>query len=207
MAYRAPKLISYDVLILGSGIAGLVLAHELSRHNLRVLLASKGNLPESNSSYAQGGLAAVTGVNTTDDIELHLADTLSAGAGLTDAVAARHIVSEGARLIDRLGELGVAFDKGASGFDVALEGGHSRARVLHSKDASGKAITSALIEALRQSPNVDVKENLFALDLIKVDTRCVGANFLVDNQQVSIFAKHIKPSGAASRQRNFIDLG
>src|SRR3990167_5804370 len=126
-------IIDADVLIVGSGLAGLMLALRLQSagkglSGLKVVLVSKAGLLDSNSSWAQGGVAAVTGANPFDSPEIHLADTIKSGAGLTDVDAARGIVFAGQRLIDELDRLGVDFDKNPSGGrDLALEGGHKEA--------------------------------------------------------------------------------
>lgn len=181
---------SCDVLVIGSGIAGLLLAHELSSSGLSVILACKGALIDSNTSWAQGGLAAVTGMNSLDSPELHLKDTISAGAGLTNPTVARLIIEQGAALTKRLAQLGVNFDTHKGRFDAALEGGHSRARVLHSKDASGRAISTALIEALLAAPNVLILESAFALDLLMSENECVGASMLVDDLELDIRSRY-----------------
>lgn len=190
MAYQRKEIKNCDVLVLGSGIAGLLLAHELSCLNLSVVLACKGKLIDSNTSHAQGGLAAVTGINTLDSPELHLKDTISSGAGLTDERVARLIVENGAALTERLSELGVRFDQQEGKFDAALEGGHSRARVLHSKDASGRAISTALIGSLHAAENVEVLEETFALDLLLNEDQCVGALLLTAESELEVRSRY-----------------
>jgi L-aspartate oxidase len=180
----------YDALIIGSGIAGLLLADLLWQKGLSVLLACKGKLVESNSTMAQGGLAAVTGANPVDSPVLHLQDTLSSGAGLTDELVARAIVSRGRELVDLLDEYGVKFDRTNGALDVALEGGHSRARVLHSKDASGRAITAGLIQSLKDNHKLTIWEHAFALDLIVSDGVCTGAAILIKGMPVAVRAQH-----------------
>jgi L-aspartate oxidase len=192
MAYRTPQeSAKCDVLVLGSGIAGLLLCHSLAQTKLKIVLACKGTLIDSNTSHAQGGLAAVTPANPIDSIESHLADTLASGAGLTDPVTAMNILSKGTQLTERLGELGVAFDKKGDRLDTALEGGHAFARVLHSKDASGRAISTALIQKLQDADNVTIWENTFAADVLMSDGRCIGVQFLSDNGKVPVFARHV----------------
>lgn len=180
----------HDVLVLGSGIAGLLLTDLLARRGMGVLLACKGKLADSNTTQAQGGLAAVTGANPVDSPELHLKDTLSSGAGLTHENVARRMVSRGADLVRMLTELGVNFDNNKGTSDVALEGGHSRARVLHSKDASGRAITSSLIDRIREHERVTVWEDAFAMDLLVHGDRCTGALILLGGELVSVSATH-----------------
>jgi L-aspartate oxidase len=185
-------IIDADVLIVGSGLAGLMLALRLQSagkglSGLKVVLVSKAGLLDSNSSWAQGGVAAVTGANPFDSPEIHLADTIKSGAGLTDIDAARGIVFAGQRLIEELDRLGVAFDKNPQGGrDLALEGGHKEARVVHTKDTTGRSITQALgdkvLQAAAINENLVVLENTCAIDLVMVDGVCCGAQFIVSEQ-------------------------
>ncbi|HEY9684228.1 MAG TPA: L-aspartate oxidase [Oculatellaceae cyanobacterium] len=178
------KIIDADVLVVGSGLAGLLASVKLAQQsNLRVVLVSKAGLPDSNSSFAQGGLAAVAGTNPFDSPNEHLFDTLKSGAGLCDEFAARDIVFGGAQLIEELSKLGVLFDREPSGrLSLALEGGHSKPRVLHSKDTTGRAITSALSEEVRRlgatRSNFRVFEHTCVMDLLMVDGVCAGAKLL-----------------------------
>ncbi len=194
MAYPAQSKIETEVLVLGSGIAGLLAAYELQASGARVIVATKGKLADSNSTLAQGGLAAVTPSNPLDTPQLHLADTLSAGAGLSDEHIARVIVNDGQALVSRLQELGVIFDRAEQvagrPLELAREGGHSQARVLHNKDASGKAITTGLIQALRSAPHAQVLEDIFALDLIVSEYGCEGARLLIGSEMVEILAEY-----------------
>lgn len=185
-------IIDADVLIVGSGLAGLMLALRLQSagkglSGLKVVLVSKAGLLDSNSSWAQGGVAAVTGANPFDSPEIHLADTIKSGAGLTDIDAARGIVFAGQRLIEELDRLGVDFDKNPQGGrDLALEGGHKEARVVHTKDTTGRSITQALgdkvLQAAATNENLVVLENTCAIDLVMVDGVCCGAQFIVSEQ-------------------------
>lgn len=185
-------IIDADVLIVGSGLAGLMLALRLQSagkglSGLKVVLVSKAGLLDSNSSWAQGGVAAVTGANPFDSPEIHLADTIKSGAGLTDIDAARGIVFAGQRLIEELDRLGVNFDKTPQGGrDLALEGGHKEARVVHTKDTTGRSITYALgdkvLQAAVTNENLVVLENTCAIDLVMVDGVCCGAQFIVSDQ-------------------------
>lgn len=189
--YKAETISNtYDALIIGSGIAGLLAADLLTRKGLSVLLACKGKLSDSNSSWAQGGLAAVTGANPIDSPEMHLEDTLSAGAGLTDENVASTVVSRGRELVDILAGHGVVFEKKNGALDMALEGGHSRSRVLHNKDATGRAITSGLINSLRCNKNLTIWEDAFALDLLVEDGVCAGAAILIKGMPVAVRAQN-----------------
>src|SRR6266446_6854406 len=133
---------SFDFLILGSGIAGLTFALKVAPHG-RVAIITKKNRAESNTNYAQGGIAAVT--SKEDSFELHVRDTLQAGAGLCKEDVVRTIVQEGPARIRELIELGVRFSESAPGqFDLGREGGHTRRRVLHAGDITGREIERAL---------------------------------------------------------------
>ncbi len=150
------------VIVVGSGIAGLLLSIELAESGCNVKLVTKGTLDQSNSSWAQGGLAAVTGVNGADSKEQHLLDTIAAGDGLTDPVVAEHITADGARLVHRLAKHGVKFDPSS----LALEGGHRMARVLHTADSTGKTIIDALIKTATSNPKIEVIEHCFLKEIL-----------------------------------------
>lgn len=156
---------SYDVIVIGSGIAGLSFALKVARQNYRVAIITKKNRADSNTNYAQGGIAAVT--SESDDIELHVQDTLEAGDGLCHEDVVRTIVTEGPARIRELIELGVEFTTLEDGRpSLGREGGHSKRRILHVKDLTGAAIEAALVDAIGRCPNVDVLEHHFAIDLI-----------------------------------------
>ena len=162
-----------DVLVVGSGIAGLTAALSAAE-TCDVALVTKGRLTETNTWYAQGGIAGAVG--EADSVELHLADTLVVGQGLCDDAVVRAVVGEAPEALAALREHGVHFDL-AEGGEVALarEGGHSLPRVLHSGDATGAAIQSALTDALRANERVSVFEQRFLVDLLTDGDRCVGA--------------------------------
>lgn len=176
----------YDSIVLGSGIAGLSLALKLARHG-SVCIITKKTKAESNTNYAQGGVACVT--SDEDSFELHVQDTLDAGAGLCDEDVVRTYIAEGPVRIRELIELGVRFssrdgDPG-SGYDLGKEGGHSKRRILHAKDMTGKEIERALLAAVDEHPDIHVEENLVAIDLITSaklglsgPARCLGAYVL-----------------------------
>lgn len=156
---------SYDVIVIGSGIAGLSFALKVAEAGHRVAIITKKNSAESNTNYAQGGIAAVT--SQTDDVEMHVADTLDAGDGLCDETAVREILKDGAASIEELARRGVAFTHLADGsVSLGKEGGHSRRRILHVKDVTGKAIEEALVHGIETSPNIDTFEHHFAIELI-----------------------------------------
>ena len=159
---------SSDFLVIGGGIAGLSFAIRAAAHG-SVVLISKGTLLDSNTAWAQGGIASVLGEDLRepgDSNELHIADTLDAGAGLCDQSVVRTIVTEGAATIEELVAHGTAFDRDGEGFALGKEGGHSKRRILHSRDTTGFEIATSLIEAARKTPNLTILENQFAIDLI-----------------------------------------
>jgi len=166
----------YDVLIIGSGAAGLSLALNLaSKASCAVI--SKGPLQEGSTYYAQGGIAAV--LDEKDSIESHVEDTLDAGDGLCDPEAVRFMAENAAGAIHRLAEIGVEFTRrageNAHEYDLTREGGHSHRRVVHAADATGLAVESTLVEKAREAQGLTVLEDHLAVDLITEGDRCVGA--------------------------------
>lgn len=153
------------MIVVGSGIAGLSFALGLGRQGHRVGIITKKNRAESSTNYAQGGIASVT--SQTDDFELHVADTLTAGDGLCDEAVVRAIVSDGPARIAELVELGVDFTHLGDGrVSLHREGGHSKRRILHVKDLTGAAIEAALLDAVAACPTIEVLEHHMAIDLI-----------------------------------------
>lgn len=157
------KMYKSDFLVIGSGLGGLLLAIELSKKG-KVNLLTKKDLQESNSSYAQGGISAVT--NLDGDFDSHIKDTLKAGAGLCDEKITRLTVQSAPSVIEKLTSLGVKFDKKNKDYELGLEGGHSKRRILHSADRTGLAITSALIERVKAEKNITLFPYCQAIDLI-----------------------------------------
>src|SRR6266705_6335262 len=160
----------FDFLVLGSGIAGLSFALKVASRG-RVAIITKKDRAESNTNYAQGGIAAVT--SKEDSFELHVRDTLEAGAGLCKENVVRTIIEEGPARIAELIELGMHFSErdiprsnGARELDLGREGGHSKRRILHAKDVTGREIERALLSAVAQRPNIQIFENHFAIDLV-----------------------------------------
>ena len=152
-----------DFLIIGSGIAGLSLALKLSRLG-KVLVITKKLKAESNTNYAQGGIAAVFRGN--DNFELHIADTLECGAGLCNEEAVRKIVTEGPERIRELIEIGTNFSKNNGELILGKEGGHSRNRIIHSNDLTGKEVERALLAKIAANRNIKIHEYYFAVDLL-----------------------------------------
>ncbi len=155
-----------DVLVLGSGIGGLWAALHAAASG-RVLLATKAGASDSNTSWAQGGVAAVW--SASDSFEEHIADTLTAGAGLCRRTAVEQTVRDGPERVRELIALGARFtrrhgDPGA--YDLHREGGHGKRRILHADDLTGAEIVRALWEAVSAHPNIEVRENVIAIDLV-----------------------------------------
>src|SRR3990172_7361457 len=165
-----------DFLILGSGIAGMRAAIELAREG-HVLVLSKGELFESSTEYAQGGIAAALGDD--DEVSLHLHDTLQAGDGLCREEAVRILVEEGPKLIQELIEWGMKFDRNGTKLAFTREGAHSRSRVLHAHgDSTGREILKALMAKAKSIPQIRVEAHAFVLDLLTAGGRVVGAEYL-----------------------------
>ncbi|MFN7141271.1 MAG: L-aspartate oxidase, partial [Limisphaerales bacterium] len=184
----------FDFLILGSGIAGLSFALKVAQHG-RVAIVTKKSRAESNTNYAQGGIAAVT--SKEDSFEEHVRDTLDAGAGLCKETIVRTIVEEGPARIQELIELGMRFSERVNGgggteLDLGMEGGHSKRRILHAKDVTGREIEKALLTAVAEQPNIEVFENNIAIDLITSqklgyvgENRCIGV-YVLDNKSGAV---------------------
>jgi L-aspartate oxidase len=176
----------FDYLVLGSGIAGLTFALKVAGHG-RVAIVTKKDRAESNTNYAQGGIASVT--SKEDTFELHVRDTLAAGAGLCKEAVVRNIVEDGPAAIAELIDLGMKFSQreapsedGGKELDLGREGGHSKRRILHAKDVTGREIERALLVAVSHQPNIEIFENHIAIDLITSqklgyvgENRCLGA--------------------------------
>src|SRR6266550_1317230 len=153
----------FDFLVLGSGIAGLSFALKVAPFG-SVAIVTKKDRAESNTNYAQGGIAAVT--SKEDSVELHVRDTLQAGAGLCKEEVVRTVVQEGPARIAELIELGMRFSErevpgphGNRELDLGKEGGHSRRRILHAKDVTGREIEGALLAAIASNPNIQIFED------------------------------------------------
>jgi len=159
-----------DVLVLGSGLAGLSLALEVARFADVVVLTKKED-SESNTNYAQGGIAAV--FDREDSFGDHVRDTLRCGAGLCDPSVVRQVVREAPERVRELEAMGVGFTRSGRGFSLGREGGHSRRRIVHAADFTGRAIEQVLLERAHRHPRVRVLENRLAVDLI-LDSRLRG---------------------------------
>lgn len=177
-----------DVLIVGSGAAGLSLALKLA-DTYNVIVLSKSHLSEGSTQYAQGGIAAV--FDEDDSIESHVQDTLAAGAGLCDEDAVRFTAARAKESMEWLINFGVPFDQekdnqGNVRYHLTREGGHSHRRILHAADATGQAVQLTLTEAVQQHPNIHLFERYNAIDLIRSQhdkNRCLGAYVWNRNQE------------------------
>jgi L-aspartate oxidase len=182
---QASSQTNYDVLIIGSGLAGMSLALRLAE-NQRVALLTKGELLDAASAWAQGGIAAV--LDDSDSAENHIRDTHAAGAGLCHEDAVRFVVENGKRAVEWLIEQGVPFTKDENNqaeLHLTREGGHSHRRIVHAADATGRAVQKTLVQQLKSHPNVHILEHQIAVDLITSkhlghlsDKRCYGAYVL-----------------------------
>ena len=166
---------NFDVIVVGAGAAGLYSALCLPA-SLRVAIVCKASLPLSASDWAQGGIAAV--VDPQDSVDLHIADTLRAGAGLCDQAAVEFLVTHASKCIDSLVHLGVGFDRSGENLALTLEAAHSRPRVLHAADTTGRALVSTLADRVLAQSNITVLTHAFALDLWLEAGKCQGIRLL-----------------------------
>ncbi len=196
---------THDVLVIGSGAAGLTLALRLA-DQARVAVICKNAATDGATYYAQGGIAAV--LDSHDSIDAHVADTLEAGAGLCHEPVVRHVVSHSREAIEWLVQLGVGFTRGdgSEPFHLTREGGHSQRRIIHAADATGKAVSSTLLNQAQAHPNITLFEHRVAVDLIRDKGTsmpvCVGA-YVLDRQTGRIdtfLARHtVLACGGASK--------
>ncbi|MCF3607890.1 L-aspartate oxidase [Planktothrix agardhii 1033] len=182
--------LTFDVLVVGTGAAGLYTALCLPKH-LSVGVVSKDVLPLSASDWAQGGIAAA--ISTDDSPSLHLEDTLKAGAGLCERSAVEFLVNHAPECIHRLVELGVAFDRHQSQLALTLEAAHSRHRVLHAADTTGRAVITTLTERVLERPNIKIISPAFALDLWMDASgqRCQGVSLIHNSHIYWVKAKAV----------------
>ena len=175
--------IETDYLILGSGIAGLTVAIKLAEQfpDRKILIVTKSNADESNTKYAQGGIAVVIdGID--DDFEKHINDTLICGDGLCNREVVEMVVKKGPKRLKELIDWGTNFDLTAEGnLDLAKEGGHSNHRVVHHKDQTGREIERAILTKTHQKKNIEILDFHFAIDLITKFNSCFGA-FVLDEK-------------------------
>src|SRR3989338_4573867 len=195
---------SIDVLIIGSGAAGLSLALRLA-DECNVTVISKGSLNEGCTFHAQGGIAAVLGED--DSIASHIKDTINAGAGLCDPKIVRFVAEKAKDAVQWLINKGVTFSKetrpdGRLDYHLTREGGHSYRRVIHAEDATGQAIETTLVSLVKQHSNITCLENHTAIDLIIQNQRCTGA-YILDNHNHQVKCMQAKivvlATGGASK--------
>lgn len=181
----------FDAIIVGSGIGGLSFALNLANRGHSVAIVTKKTSTESNTNWAQGGIACVT--SGTDNFQSHIQDTLNSGDGLCDIEAVKHIVESGPARVAELIQWGVKFENGPDGKpDLGREGGHSQRRILHARDMTGRAIESALIRAVSAQPKVKILEYHFAIDLITRAKLGACAVHSPDNRVIGIHVLNIK---------------
>jgi L-aspartate oxidase len=200
-AARLPQQFT-DVLVIGGGVAGLRAAIAAVDGGADVVLLTKDTIGESNTWYAQGGIAAV--LQPADSYQSHIDDTEKAGAGLCDDTAVKVVIEEGPRRVLELLSWGAHFDKQqGNAYDLAftLEGGHSFARIVHAYgDATGKELAQTLINTVRGRDKIRISERSFAIDLLTDEGRCAGAIALIDDHIHLIWAKRtILASGGAGQ--------
>src|SRR5438874_6321187 len=186
----APKATAHrftDVLVIGAGIAGLRAALAVPG-SLAVLVVTKDRIDESNSAYAQGGIAGV--LAPEDRFENHVEDTLTAGAGLCDRAIVEHVVREAPAQIADLVKFGTVFDLEDGALALTQEGGHSHRRIVHALgDATGFEVMRAIIARALQAPNVQIWDDTFTLDLLTHDGRCVGAVLARGGHKILVWAR------------------
>ena len=181
-----------DFVVIGSGVAGLRASIELAASGAKVTVLTKDKASESNTEYAQGGVAVV--LSDDDNAELHEEDTLIAGAGLCDVAAVETLVNDGTKYIKQLIDWGIEFDKEGGKLAFTQEAAHSRRRILHAHgDSTGKEIVRALIARARQEKNIVLMPFANTESLIVQDGRCVGVRFLdpILRAPREIFAKAV----------------
>jgi L-aspartate oxidase len=173
---------AHDYIVIGSGVAGLRAAVELVQQG-RVIVLTKDRLDESNTEYAQGGVAVA--LSEEDQIDLHVEDTLVAGAGLCDEKAVRVLVQEGPKYITQLIQWGAQFDREGEALAFTREAAHSRRRILHARgDSTGREIVRALIAHAKKQPNIQLVAHAATVGLVVEDGRCTGVQFIDPNESL-----------------------
>jgi L-aspartate oxidase len=184
---RHTPVLRTEVLVVGAGIAGACAALHAADAGADVLLVVKDAVDDTNTSWAQGGIAVVQ--QADDDLEQHAGDTLRVGAGIAEPEAVHEIVRNAADAVGWLEQLGTRFDRDQQGLLLSREGGHGHARVVHANgDATGAEIQRALSAAIAQHPRITVRAGVFVRDLVVSEGRCVGAIVLQDGLEFAIEA-------------------
>ena len=198
------KQFKFDILIVGSGAAGLSTALQLPK-TASIAILAKNNFDQYSSYFAQGGISAV--LEPDDSVEQHCSDTLNAGAGLCDPEVVKFTAAAGSECIQWLSDLGMPFTKdrqdvSKSGYHLTREGGHSKRRVVHAADATGKALQKTLQAHIFEQDNIRIFNNHIAIDLISNGNQCHGLYALnQDDQHVDVFSarKIVLATGGASK--------
>ena len=195
-----PTRINTEILIVGTGVSGLLAAIELSKE-FKVTIISKSSSNKCSTAWAQGGIAAV--VDDNDHVNYHIKDTVKNGHELCDVNAVENIIKQGKQSIDLLARHGVKFNKEGQTFNQTLEGGHSKRRIIYHNDNTGEEIHSSLMKIIMNSDNITYKENFMAIDLIgKKDSMCEGL-YAFDNDKKDVITIKsnitILASGGASK--------
>lgn len=181
------KIINTDILVLGSGIAGLSFAIKAAELG-KVCIATKAACAESNTRLAQGGIASVQGKD--DSFKSHIQDTITAGAGHCDVSAVEMVVKKAPKMINELYEMGVKFNLSQNNsLDLGKEGGHSHNRIVHVEDRSGMAVENILLKKARENKNITFYEYHFAIDFVKKNKKCSGAIVWDIKKNADIFFK------------------
>ena len=196
-----------DVIIIGAGIAGMSCALRLP-NNLSIMILAKGSHKDSSSYYAQGGIACVRSTSTGeilepgDSYDLHIKDTLIAGAGICDINIVRFVIENANNAINWLESQGVKFTKINSKPHLTQEGGHSKRRILHADDATGLEISRALLDKIKTKKNISINYNCFVTDLVVNNKICYGVKFIDQNKKnfrIMSAKKVVLASGGCSR--------
>ncbi|MHA1982713.1 MAG: L-aspartate oxidase [Candidatus Hodarchaeales archaeon] len=191
------KDLNCDVLIVGSGIAGLTCAYKLANKNLNLIIITKKQKAETNTNYAQGGIASV--FSSEDSFDNHINDTMKVGDGLCVREVVKFVVENGPDRIQELIALGVNFSTqkdNSSTYDLTTEGGHSKRRVLHAKDLTGREIERVLLQQCENKKNIKIYEDLFAIDLIlsnNLSSNVIGMYALDNNtnEGIRVFSRKL----------------
>ncbi len=177
-----------DVLIVGSGIAGLYCALNLS-DKLDVMVISKDKINCTNTSLAQGGISVARNLN---DVPFFTEDTLKAGRYKNDIGAVKVLTRESIDNVDHLVSLGLDVDKDEQGnWDYTKEGAHCVNRIIHTQDNTGESVENTLVENIQKRKNIRISEDTFLVDIIEKDNKCIGAILLKNNTQINVFAKFV----------------